>query len=537
MEKLPLDDFLEWIEKTHGEENWVTVYKHIEGPDGSADGGFYSALVSQEKTEKAMTDPSWDLRLGSGGPGFSVCWEDGVKKEEYHQHSHDGLRPLVIYRDFYGRKESYIEVLEEFRLLHNLYCDTKTGTYYAFDEAGDEVEVIKLTQDEVKIRRSYLRGFMAATQLNLLLYFEYTGHFKSDVHISDNIESSTMCVTRYSGESYSDGYKSCVRILGKKLIRCDAMQNCGIWPFERKKTYQEFIIGGDVDNPVVHTCDPDRLADYFGANPGAPHYLKPVFFKKEVMQKYYASSDYEITDGRLIRHGAWSLRFDNNSSDHVSVFLGDLGRDLPAKEQTYWKSYNIFPDGRKISRTNFERSFNGNFFDPENPEHKFKHSFDQIQRTWIEKLGWPLFLPLCDRDKHFLSSIRSMLTTEQSEFDAQILAVSKVTIDSVNIRALRDYLSDNNSDSKSIALLEQLFEKLALDAAQWGTFLRGVQSVRSTGVAHRKGTEYEKLMAKLNFDEDNYRLEFDAILRKFATLFDMLLHAISSNSNSAPAGP
>ncbi|WP_261547477.1 hypothetical protein [Burkholderia multivorans] len=529
MEELPLDNFLEWIKKVHGEENWVTVYKQIQEPDGSADGGFYSALISQEKTDKAMTDPSWDLLLGRGGPGFSVSWEDGVEKHEYHQYSHDGLRPLVIYRDFHGRKDGYLEVQEEFRFLHNLYHEPKAGIYYAFDEAGDEIEVVKLSREEVKIRRSYLRSFMAATQMNLLLYFEYTGHFRNDVRASDNIRSPVMCTSRYSGKSYSDGYKSFVRVLGKKLIRCEAMENCGIWPFEREKIYQEFIIGGDVDDPSLYTCDPGRLANYFGANPDAPHYLTPVFFKKEVMQKYYASSDYEITDGYLTRRGAWSLRFDNNSPDHVSVFLGDLGRDLPAKEQTYWKSYNIFPDGRKISRTNFERSFNGNFFDPENPEHKFKESFEQLQRAWLLKFGWPLFLPLVDRDKHFLSSIRSMLTTEQSEFDTQILSVSKVTIDSINVKALRSYLGDNSSDSKSIMLLEQLLDKLGFDVAQWGTFLRGVQSVRSTGVAHRKGTEYEKLMAKLNIDEENYRAEFDLILGKFAALFDMLLQATSSD--------
>ena len=35
MEKLPLDDFLEFVAKTHGEENWITVYKQIKEPDGT----------------------------------------------------------------------------------------------------------------------------------------------------------------------------------------------------------------------------------------------------------------------------------------------------------------------------------------------------------------------------------------------------------------------------------------------------------------------------------------------------------------------
>jgi hypothetical protein len=51
--------------------------------------------------------------------------------------------------------------------------------------------------------------------------------------------------------------------------------------------------------------------------------------------------------------------------------------------------------------------------------------------------------------------------------------------------------------------------------------------VRSTGVAHRKGTEYEKLIAKLEIDDENYQAEFDLILTKFASLFDLMLQAIS----------
>lgn len=76
------------------------------------------------------------------------------------------------------------------------------------------------------------------------------------------------------------------------------------------------------------------------------------------MQKYYSSSEYEITDGHLDRTGAWSLRFDNNSPNHVSVFLGDLGRDLPSKEQVYWKSFNLIPDEEKL----VEQILNGAFW-------------------------------------------------------------------------------------------------------------------------------------------------------------------------------
>ena len=119
-----------------------------------------------------------------------------------------------------------------------------------------------------------------------------------------------------------------------------------------------------------------------------------------------------------------------------------------------------------------------------------------------------------------------MLTCEQSEFDALILAVAKITIDSVNIKDLRKHLGQDD-ESKSIVLLGLFLQSLSIQNHEdFSTFLRGVQSVRSSGVAHRKGTEYDKVIAKLNIDEDNYQAEFDEILSKFVSLFEAVVKAL-----------
>jgi hypothetical protein len=520
----PFEDFLEFVTDKHGEENWVTVYKQDPINNGDHDGGMYCALVSEDKTEKAMQEAGWDLMIGSGGPGFCTSYENGESTTTYYTNSDEGFLRLVLNRDFHGRKDDYIEILEEFRLFHNLYYDKKTEHYLSFDDAGDEVEVVRFDGKEVKIRRRFLRSFMAARQMYLLLYFELTRHFTKALAYSADESSRHLTYTIYSGGSYSEGYTSFCRILGKKLIPCESVEDCGAWPFEEKKSYQQFIIGGDTDEPEVFTCDPDLLANYFGANSEAPYYLTPVFFRKEVMQKYYGSSDYEITDGHLRRTGAWGLRFDNNSPNHVAVFLGDLGRDLPEKEQIYWKSFNIIPDGRNISRTNFERSFLGNFYDAENPELRFKSKFREIQEYWSKKYGWYFFLPLSSKDEHFFTSLRSMLTKEQSEFDAQILGLTKVTIDSINIKQLRSHLEVTDESIKSISLLEKLLEKLQSHHIEaLGGLLKGVQSVRSTGVAHRKGTKYEKTISRLNIDDDEYSAEFDQLLLGMIFLFEELI--------------
>ena len=84
----------------------------------------------------------------------------------------------------------------------------------------------------------------------------------------------------------------------------------------RNGKYVDFVIGVD-DNgaEITHTCDEAALSNYFGKNPGAPHYLTPAFFRKALLNKYYANPTEDIVeDGGVSRVGNWSLRVDNNHS-------------------------------------------------------------------------------------------------------------------------------------------------------------------------------------------------------------------------------
>ncbi|HGN9463030.1 TPA: hypothetical protein ACK0N4_000682 [Enterobacter cloacae] len=235
MNQNPFEDFIEFITNQHGEEIWITVYKTEKINNSDHDGGMYCALVSKEKTKKVMEQYGWDLRIGSGGPGFCTSYKNGKSITSYYNNLDKGFMRPVIIRDFYGRKDNYIEILEEFRLFHNLYHDTKSGSYFSFDDSGDEIEVIKVQNDEVKIRRRYLRYFMAACQMNLLLYFEMTRHYKYNLNYSSNKKNERLVYTIYSGSSYSKGYTSFSRIVRKKLIPCEQIEKSGVWPFEAKK--------------------------------------------------------------------------------------------------------------------------------------------------------------------------------------------------------------------------------------------------------------------------------------------------------------
>jgi hypothetical protein len=65
-----------------------------------------------------------------------------------------------------------------------------------------------------------------------------------------------------------------------------------------------------------------------------------------------------------------------------------LGTDIPHKEQMYWKSFNIIPDG-KLSKTNFKRDF-----------------LAQFAKNWSKKFQWELFLELTEEDKYNFEHLR-----------------------------------------------------------------------------------------------------------------------------------
>jgi hypothetical protein len=125
------------------------------------------------------------------------------------------------------------------------------------------------------------------------------------------------------------------RLLGKKIIPPLPVEKCGVWPYDAPaRKFADYIIGMNAEGQnVVHTADEEELANYFGKNPGAPHYLTPVWFRREVLSKYYEHPEkYSVEDGYLRCGSLWGLSIDNDLPDHVVVYLGDLGH-LAYEEQ------------------------------------------------------------------------------------------------------------------------------------------------------------------------------------------------------------
>ncbi len=527
-------DFKKYLEERLGRDTWVTV--HSFDSKQNSDLSFFCALVPNGKVEESLNYQSWDLSVGEGLPHCSYPHDGNEKVVEYHRFSSSGIEPLVIYRNFHGVKSGYIEISEEFRHFHNLYHDVKSNTFIKIDEDGNEDEIIQVNSEVVKIKLLAVKQFLAIKEMHLAVFFDSVRYSPLSINVVEPEERHTKTTKNsltYAFDAAEDDFSSrgefasISRVVGKKLFTGVRKEKSGFWPFSEEKNvqYVDFIIGVDEDgDEVTYTCNPERLANWFGANPEAPNYLTPVFFKREVLSKYYAHPEkYRVEDGSLRCGGLWLLRLDNNHEKYISVFLGDLGRDLSYNEQLYWRNFNISPESG-ISKVNFKRSFLAEAAEPEKADLLFKYCFNVFQERWEKAQGWLLFKPLSKDDAHSLNALRIPLNDGQAEFDAQILALTKVLVDSLNEKDVKKSLTGElSANAKGIDKLEQyLLEQNFAECERLVFFLRGLQSLRSTGVAHRKGSNYEKLAKSLDFDNKSLSKVFEDMLLEVVSLFNLL---------------
>lgn len=523
-----LKDMQNKIEKEFGTSLWIPVYQ--ENRTEMSNICFWSYLVADNYVDESLKDSAWDLVMGEGYPG---CMKEGENVNYYRYGDHEGVEPLVFVRNFIGDNKTYIEISQEFIHFHDLCLDESTNTYFKIDENGNKDTVIKIEDMKVEIKLKYLKQYLAIREMHLALGFEidqYSNKTLSDMGLNDSNERVELEKIIYDVNLMDETFLgdtnklALCRISGKKLIKGMNKEESGIWPYSKKKEFEKFIVGIDEDGEsIFYTANPKKLRNRFGANPNSPDYLTNIFFKKEVLKKYYSNpSLYSVKDSYITLNGSWSLRVDNHNSDYVIVYLGDLGRDIPYQEQKYWKGFNIVPDG-ELSRVKHERDFEGNWTDAEISDIKFKGMFERFNQEWTKKYGWALFLELSDEDQHHLASLRIPLNEEQSEFDSQILSLVKIMIDSLNEKELINHTVGAKDENGSISRLNIFLEENGLkNHEKYIKFLRDIQSLRSSGVAHRKGKGYQKILQKFGGDDKNRSEIFDQILKDAIELLRFL---------------
>lgn len=520
----------EWIENELGKELMIPVFGSKK--DNKWDIYIQSCLLPIDMIDDELENDTYNAR--SLSPGITVygSWEDDEKV--YHRWNNDkGIEPFVISRSFEGLAEDSIEIVEEFRLLFNLYYNSQKKEFIDLTD-GESVTVVKIKENRyVTVNKKYMKTFLALKNMSLLIYVDSRCvNIESDYkfpqeRFSYRNEENTLfytvnlgnCNTGTKQENYSFIY-------AKKAIMGCALRDCNIWPYNEEKNYIDFIIGMDDNgNEIKHTCNPQKLSNYFGANPDAPHYLTPVFFDAAVLNKYYAKPEiYKIEDGIIRCGGLWSLYIDNHNPGYVSVYLGDLGRDLPSEqEQYYWRGFNKNIDGT-LSDAKFKRDFLAMAADSDAPDFIFKRTYTRVNSLFMTKLGWQLFLDLDEQDVYNFETIRIPINNSISEMDMLVLSLVKILLDSLNEKEIVNQLTGKYEKLVgSISKIETWFKEKGLDDYQEHIkYLRNLQELRSSGTGHRKGKGYQKISRILDVQKENYAETFSGLLKNAVSFLEYL---------------
>ena len=476
-------------------------------------------------------------RSGQESPIKYFRW--GVDEDIY------GSEPLVIGRQFSKMKENYLEISEEFRLFHNLYHDRKTDTYIKIDDAGNETTVVIVKPDEVQIRLKEIRQFLAIKEMYLSLLFEFNEYSEYSLQELELSEAERefkrdglICWKHgYCDDTSYQGFRSGSWLRGRRLIKPLPKSKSGLGDYAEEPEYVEFIVDVDENgNDVSHTCNPYKLGEYPGENSDVAWKLSVVYFRKQVLDKYYSeSSKYTVSDS-IVCCGLWSMKIDNHDPDKVCVFLDELGIHLPYEEQLHWRANNIPPSGG-VSETFYRRMFLGEWASSDQPDLLFKQSYEQLHKACDRCLGWQLLKPLDSGDEYRFQRLRVPVNDEQCHFDDLVQDLQTVLIESIDVKGLKRLLpvaeKVNLKGKQSIEVLKEVLSFHSVEDADYRvSFLQKLQTLRSKGSGHRKGSSYEKIANYFGIDSIGQREAFIEILKQALDTVNFLTSVVRSGKLS-----
>ena len=145
-------------------------------------------------------------------------------------------------------------------------------------------------------------------------------------------------------------------------------------------------------------------------------------------------------------------------------------------------------------------------------------------------------MPLTKEDEYLFQSLHCMTTSDNiREFESQILALVKMTVDSLNQEKLMNNVDEGNVgvkkflEDKKVASLKDITQSIdkfelflisnsCTDRDTIITFFRRLQNLRSLNVAHRKSSERKKQRKCVNeyfkLEEMDQRDVLDNIFKK-----------------------
>ena len=155
----------------------------------------------------------------------------------------------------------------------------------------------------------------------------------------------------------------------------------------------------------------------------------------------------------------------------------------------------------------------------------FRESLRGFQERFEKQFGFKLFMPLRENDKHKEEGLKIPPNNDPGEFDRQLLYLATVLPDSIDKEQLLMYVSDRmrgrGRGEGTITILKEFLSLMSLPT-DIILPLQRVQDLRSSGVAHRRGTRYAKHAVRHGLNETCKEEFFRRLLADMTKAFDAL---------------
>ena len=502
------NDYIELYENLNSED-WITLYEENVQKNWENDIFTFCALADTEyiTNNKYLENYEWGFATDSfGRSGFGTygTFKDGELQEEvffYDGVTYDDFEYLIALRTF-EKYEMSVEINPKFIWYGNL-VKGKEGYY---NSITDEL-VIRVSERKIVVQREYLKDFLCAYHKICVIVCDHRRWFNSEDEVREqyrNIKGKNyfyaLNVSPSSG--YSIDYKYFASIIGKTIIM----------PFKKphhedyrditqQEQYEDFIVDYDEDEDEVmyYTCNEKELANFFGANPEAPHFLTPVYFQRKVLERYNGDArNYTVTDSMITFLNEWSIPFNINKENIVSVWLGDLGR-IPYEEQQYWKAYNIPPKGG-MDQKFIDRQLKNVWTDPSRLESKLVPALNKMNAIISEKYDDIIFKVLSDADKEIYNTFMLPTNYSMPEYQSFLMKLCKLVSESINVSLIKKVMGDDFDETVkgSILLLGMFLEFVGIDKERRiSTSIKKVQDSRNKLAGHSGSfKEYNKVWGR-----------------------------------------
>lgn len=457
---LTFSDFISEINLIKNNDlDWIPLLYSNKSSDGSMDDYIMSAMFSNtENAEEILNFFDWGFSPDSFG--HSTFWT-GLEEDKItftpgntvlDHHTNIQFEYLIANRYFESTDFSTIVDINPLLIWYgNLYPSEK-----GFIDPKTKDLKIKVIDKNYYILCDYLRDFLAAYQKKCIICFDNRRFSKETIQVNSLNQKESLFAYQVCGFDgrFSD-YTSGSSILGKVIIESytEPRHEDYLYFKPETKQFETFIIGIDKKSgqSISHSCNEDSLSNFFGKNPGEPHFLTPVYFSRDVLTRYTSNPvDYEICDDHISYLNDWSLPYTSSDNGKIVVWLGDLGR-IPYNEQSYWKVHNIVPHG-KMDKKFIQRQLLTQWTDSIGDEKTLFSLIATINDITNKLFNKPLFLELSDGDSQLKSAFMIPSNNSFTQLQIFINQLNKLTVERINTKLIETIVSKDklvNEDGKS----------------------------------------------------------------------------------------